>query len=138
MKRTLITICCAAAAILGLALASPVAAVTVSYSVGGAGPTLYPGPVTPPAGSPWGPTGYPGDMVEFQTYTSTLDLVPGTFVKQIGTLLWSIDYTYAGTATCWDYPACWTAPLLHIVSALRSMSVGTASGALAQSGSTLR
>jgi len=123
-----------AAIALCLALAGPAPALTVSYTVDGLGPTSYPGPVTPPAGSPWGPNGYPGDTVELVTYTGTLDLTPGSYTQTINTLLWKINYTYAGTSTAWDYPANWTDPLLFSIAAGRGMSIGTAADSLSQAG----
>jgi len=84
-----------------LALAGPAAAVTVSYTVDGWGPTQFPGPLTAPPDAPWGPNGYPGDTVELQTYTGNLNLTPGTYTQQINTLLWKIDYTYGGTPEPW-------------------------------------
>ena len=133
MKTTFAKTISVAAAILGMALATPTAAVTVNYTVGGWGPMQFPSAVTPPVGAPWGPNGYPGDSVELQGYTGTLDLIPGTYVLKINTLLWTIDYTYGGTADCWDYPACWS-ELSFAVNAPRSITVHTANGALAQTG----
>jgi hypothetical protein len=120
-------------ATLSLALAWPAAAVTVDYTVGGTGPMPFPAAVTPPAGSPHGPTGYPGDTVELLSYSGTLDLIPGTSVLKINTLQWTIDYTYGGTDTCWDWPACWS-ELFFPVDAARSITVHTSSGTLAQTG----
>ena len=121
------------AAILGIVLVSPAAAVTVNYTVAGVGPMQFPGPVTPPANAPWGPDGYPGDTVELQAYQGVLDLTPGTYVAKINTLLWTIDYTYGGTATD---PDAWS-DLEFTVNAPRAMSVHTSSGALAQAGTLL-
>jgi len=116
-----------------LALAGPAPA--VSYTVYGWGPTSFPGPVTPPAGSPWGPDGYPGDTVELVTYTGTLVLADGaSYVQKINTLQWTVDYTYAGTETQWDFPDHWTNHLLFPFSTPRSMTVGTATGSLSQAG----
>jgi len=114
-----------------LALAGPAAA--VNYTVAGWGPTSYPGPVTPPAGSPWGTYGYPGDTVELVTYTGTLGLTPGTYTQKINTLKWKVDYTYAGTATQWDYPDHWGQPSFNI-DATRGMSIGTDTDSLSQAG----
>jgi hypothetical protein len=92
------------AALAVLAGAGTAGADSVSYTVGG-WVTQLPGPLTPPVGSPWGPNGYPGDTVEYKTYTGTLDLTPGTYVQKISTLLWKIDYTYGGTPEPWpDMP----------------------------------
>jgi hypothetical protein len=106
---------------------------TVSYTVSGWGPTSYPGPVTPPEGSPWGPDGYPGDTVELLTYTGNLELTPGTYIQKINTLNWTIDYTYAGTETEWDYPAHWS-DLSFNFTATRGMTIGTTAGSVSQNG----
>lgn len=80
-------------------------AATVNYSVAGSGVMHFPSTLTVPEDAPWGPNGYPGDTVELQTYTGTLDLTPGTSVQKINTLLWTIDYTYGGTPEPWpDMP----------------------------------
>jgi hypothetical protein len=120
-----------AVVILGIILASPAGAVSVSYTVGGVGPTQYPGPVTPPANAPWGPNGYPGDTVYLEAYQGLLDLTPGTQVLKINTLFWTIDYTYAGTATD---PTAWS-DLAFTVGAPRLMSVFNSNAPLAQTGS---
>jgi hypothetical protein len=114
-----------------LAAALPAAAATVNYSVGGWGSQQFPAPTPPPAIAPWGPNGYPGDAVELQAYTGTLDLTPGTSVLKINTLLWAIDYTYGGTTTD---PDAWS-DVPFAISAPRSMSVGASNGALVQTGS---
>jgi len=116
-----------------LALAGPAAAVIVNYTVAGWGPTQFPGPVTPPAKSPWGTYGYPGDTVELVTYPGTLDLTPGTYTQKINTLKWKVDYTYAGTETEWDYPDHWGQPSFNI-DATRGMSIGTDTDSLSQAG----
>lgn len=133
MKTALAKTMTMTVAILGLALAGPAAAVTVSYTVGGTGPLHFPAATPPPAGAPWGENGYPGDTVELQSFTGSLDLYPGTSVLKINTLHWTIDYTYGGTASCWDYPACWS-ELSFDVNAARSITVHTANGALTQTG----
>ena len=120
-------------ALAGLVLAVAGTAEAVSYTVDGLGPLHFPGPVTPPSGSPWGPTGYPGDTVELVGYTGTLDLTPGTSIHKINTLRWTVDYTYAGTDTQWDYPDHWS-QLSFDIDAARGMSVGTAAGSLSQTG----
>ena len=119
-----------AAAILGMAVAFPAVAVTVNYTVGGAGPMHYPNLPVPDCAQ-WGPTGYPGDTVEFQGYTGTLNLAPGTYVLKIGTLLWTIDYTWAGDEDCSSY---WDDYLSFPVNAPRTITVHTSNGALAQTG----
>ena len=122
-----------------LAVAGTAGADSVTYTVSGWGPTQFPGPVTPPEGSPWGPDGYPGDTVELQTYTGSLtipDLLLGqstTFTQKINTVLWTIDYTYAGTETQWDYPDHWS-DLSFDINAPRGITIGTASGSLSQTG----
>jgi hypothetical protein len=105
-------------------------AALVSYTVDGWGPMQYPGSVTPPADAPWGTSGYPGDTLEFQTYTGTLDLTPGTYTLKINTLLWTIDYTYGGTATD---PNVWSDVLSNVTTS-RSISIGSVSGSLSQTG----
>ncbi len=106
----------------------------ISYTVDGWGPTQFPGPITPPENAPWGLNGYPGDTVELNAYTGTLDLTPGTYVQKINTLKWTIDYTYAGTATDSDV---WS-DLSFPVVARRSISIiihnDSPSGTLNQSG----
>lgn len=94
-------------------------AALVDYTVSGWGPTSYPAPTTPPANAPWGTDGYPVDTLELQTYTGSLDLTPGTYTQKINTLLWSIDYTYGGTATD---PNVWS-DLSFNVNALRNISL---------------
>jgi len=128
MKK-LVTIC----AMVIFVMAMSAGATTINYTVSGWGATQYPGPVTPPEGSPWGPDGYPGDTVELKTYTGTLDLTPGTYELKINTLCWKVDYTYAGTDTQWDYPDHWGQPSFDI-DAARGMSIGTAVGSLSQAG----
>ena len=68
-------------------------------TVGGWGPTQYPALTIPPVDAPWGPTGYPGHTLELVTSTGSLDLTPGTYIRPINPLVWTIDYTYGGTAT---------------------------------------
>jgi hypothetical protein len=109
-----------------------VLAATVSYTVDGWGPTQYPGPVTPPAGAPWGQNGYPGDTLELLTYTGTLDLTPGSYTQALNTLAWTIDYTYGGTATDWSESA-WS-DLFFNVNAVRNISFGAVQGSLTQTG----
>ena len=120
-----------ALAIAGLAIAWPVYATTVSYTVDGVAAQQFPGPVTPPANAPWGTDGYPGDTVEVQTYTDSIDLVPGTVTQKVNTLLWTVDYTYAGTATD---PNAWS-DLSFFPDVSRNMTIGSDTHNLAQSGS---
>jgi hypothetical protein len=104
----------------------------VNYTVDGVGPQQFPGPVTPPAGAPHGQNGYPGDTVELQTYTGSFDLVAGTSIQKINTLLWTIDYTYAGTATD---PNAWS-DLSFTLNAARNMTIaGVGPASLSQAGS---
>jgi hypothetical protein len=71
---------------------------SINYTVSGWGPTSYPAPTAPAPGALWGPNGYPGDTLELLTMGS-LNLVPGSYTQKINTLLWTINYTYGGTAT---------------------------------------
>lgn len=113
-------------------LAGSAGASSVGFTVSGWGPTQYPGPITPPASAPWGVNGYPGDTVELTTGSGTLDLTPGnSYDLKVNTLLWAIDYTYAGTETD---PDAWS-DLAATLNIARSISFdGGASGSLAQSG----
>lgn len=134
MKLNRVKVLMVALAVAGLALAGPAQAVYVSYTVVGSGPMQFPGPVTPPGGSPHGPDGYPGDTVELETYAGGLELAVGTSVHQINTLQWNIDFTYAGTETQWDYPAHWSL-LSFAVNVPRGMSWASgAAGTLSQAG----
>lgn len=74
-------------------------AVTVNYSVEGWGPTAFPASTPAPADALWGPNGYPGDTVALEAFNGTLNLTEGSSLLKINTLLWTIDYTYGGTAT---------------------------------------
>ena len=109
---------------------------SVSFTVDGVGPTNYPGPVTPPANAPWGVDGYPGDTVALGSTVTVplaedptpgvLDLTPGTYVEAINMLYWTIDYTYAGTATD---PDDWS-DLSFVINANRNITFGTGPGAV--------
>jgi hypothetical protein len=127
MKMRTLTVICAAATV--LALAGFAHATTVQYTVS-AWTNQYPGPTTPPAGSPWGTDGYPGDTVALATYTGTLDLTLGTCEKKINMLNWTVDYTYAGTETDWND---WS-EISFDINAPRSMTIGTAGGSISQGG----
>lgn len=119
------------AAVLTLLCLGGIAHAGVSYTVDGWGPTQYPGPVTPPSTAYWGTNGYPGDTLELVTYTGTLDLTPGSYTQKINTLLWTINYTYAGTATD---PDAWS-NLSFNDTASRAISFGLGpSGSLSQAG----
>lgn len=111
-------------------------AITVDYTVSGWGPTSYPAPTTPPAGAPWGPSGYPGDTLQFQTYSGVLNLTPGVSILQISTLLWTINYTYGGTAT--DYSQSAWSDLAFSVNAPLAISFASGpTGSLGQTGTLL-
>ena len=122
----------AVTAVLLTGLAWPAAAVDVQYTVYGWGQQQFPGPVTPPAYCPHMQDGfgYPGDIVELAPYTGTLTLTPGTCVQKINTLLWTVNYTYAGMADDCD---AWS-DLFFDMNVPRLMTIGTANGALAQTG----
>jgi hypothetical protein len=140
MKFKIATITAAAM----LAVAWTASAAMVSYTVGGSGPTSYPGPVTPPAGSPHSALvdggdgfGYPGDTVTLQAGSGmgySFNLANGAVYNNmpIGTLVWGVDYTYNGTETSWA-KADWD-PLTFTVNALRSINIGTAAGNISQAG----
>ena len=83
----------------GFAFALPAYAEVIPYTVDEVAAQQFAGPVTPPADAPWGVTGYPGDTVALQAYTGTFDLTVGTSIQKINSLLWSVNYTYGGTAT---------------------------------------
>ena len=111
-------------------------ATDVSYTVSGWGPTQYPGPFPPPPGAPH--SSYPGDTVQFQTYTGTLNLTPGTYVQKINTLLWTVDWTYNGTNCSLSDdgppPGDWP-QLLFPINAARTMSFGAGpASSLSQTG----
>jgi hypothetical protein len=133
--KKLITIC----AVLSIFALAGLAQASITYTVDGWA-QQFPGPVTPPAGAPhsldgWG---YPGDTVTLQTGSGSFNLVNGATYNNmpIGTLAWGVDYTYNGTATAWDYPANWP-PLTFTINAIRSITIGTATGNISQVG-TLR
>ena len=89
--------------LVGLLLGVPPYAGATTHTVGG-GSDQFPGSIIPSAGALWGPNGYPGDTAALQAYTGTaytgtLDLAQATSVQKINTLLWTINYTAAGTAT---------------------------------------
>ena len=131
MKKSLTTTFGAGLAIVGLMGALRAHATLVTYTVDGVGPQQFASPVTPPADAPWGPNGYPGDTVELQTYTGSFDLVAGTSIQKINTLLWTIDYTYGGTATD---PTAWS-DLTFAFNAARNMTIaGVGPASLSQAG----
>ena len=105
-------------------------AVVVSLSVDGVATQQFASSVTPPADAPWGVDGYPGDAVTIQSYTSTFDLTQGTTIQKVNSLLWTVDYTYGGTATD---PNAWS-DLSFDVNALRQIHIGTETATLTQFG----
>jgi hypothetical protein len=113
-----------------LTVAAMAGATSVTYTVQTWGPQAFPADTAPAPGAPWGPNGYPGDTVTLQTYTGNIDLTPGTYTQKINSLLWSVNYTYGGTAT--DYNA-WS-ELLFNFTAARAMTIGTATDDLSQTG----
>lgn len=116
---------------LGCLGAGSALAYSINFTVAGTGPMHFPGPVTPPANAPWGPNGYPGDTVELEGLNSVLNFSgPTSFVQKIGVLKWTIDYTYAGTATD---PNDWS-DLAFDVNGGRGMTVGSSAGTLSQMG----
>ena len=117
--------------IAGLALASPTYAVLVTYTVDGVAAQQFASPTTPPADAAWGVNGYPGDTVELQSYTGTFDLTVGTTIQKINSLLWTVNYTYGGTAT--DANAWSDVPFT--LSAIREIQIGEATATLSQTGS---
>jgi hypothetical protein len=131
MKK-LVTICAVAFFVLA------VSANAISYSVGG-WTDQYPALTTPPSDAPhsvdgWG---YPGDTVTLAGDSGSFDLVDGaSYTLKINTLLWGVDYTYNGTETAWDYPANWP-DLTFAINATRSITIGTATGSIYQTGTLL-
>jgi len=121
-------------AVAGFILTLSARATLVTYTVDGVAPQQFAAPATPPADAPWGPNGYPGDTVELQSYTGSFDLVAGTTIQQINTLLWTIDYTYGGTATD---PNAWS-DVSFTFNATRNMTIdGVGPVSLTQGGSLL-
>lgn len=125
-----------AAAFLGLALAFPAGAVTVNYTVGGTGPLQFPGPNPVPTGCSCTippNNGYPGDTVEFVGCSGTFELTAGAYVLKIGTLYWTIDYTWAGRDCDWYCAGNWDV-LYSDVNTTRSITVHTSNGTFTQAG----
>ena len=131
MKNFIKNILSGALAIVGLTLALPAQAVLTSYTVDGVAPIQLTAPTTPPADAPWGVNGYPGDTVALQSYTGTFDLTVGTSIQKINSLLWTVDYTYGGTAT--DANA-WSDVSFNL-SADRNITIGGQTATLSQTGS---
>ncbi len=115
----------------GLALTLPASAVLVDYSVDGVAAQQFASPVTPPADAPWGVSGYPGDTVALESYKGTFDLTVGTTTQKLNSLLWSVNYTYGGTATD---PNVWN-DVSFTLSAGRTLHIGDGTALLDQSGS---
>ena len=126
LKKTLSSVL----AIAGFAFASPSYAIVVPYTVDGVASQQFASPVTPPADAPWGVSGYPGDTVGLQSYTGTLNLAIGTTIQKINSLLWTVDYTYGGTATD---PNAWSDVQFNL-SATRDIHIGAGTATLSQSG----
>ncbi len=86
-----------AIAFVGLAPTGSTYAITVNYTVDGWGPMQFRGPYYEyqPDPDPTHPQGWPGDTVELQEYTGTLDLSVGSSIQKINTLLWTVNYTWA-------------------------------------------
>jgi hypothetical protein len=136
-----------ASAIAGLVLAMPAHAVFVTYTLSGWGPTSFPGTVadTPnpappdvpagdyPGGNYWGPDGYPGDAVQLQPYTGSLDLTPGTYTQKIDTRLWTGYYTYAGAGDPANPNAGWQELWFHF-GTTQNMTIDTVSKSLTAPG----
>ena len=120
-------------AIAGMALSMPAHAVVIPYTVDGVDAQQFASPVTPPADAPWGVNGYPGDTVALQSYTGSFDLALGTSIQKINSLLWTVDYTYGGTATD---PNAWSDVLFNI-NANRLIHIGTQTASLSQAGTLL-
>lgn len=108
-----------------LALAVPAQGAT--YSVDPTGPMQFPGTLIPPLDAPWGPNGYPGDTVELLGYAGVFNLSPGSYIQQINTLHWTIDYTYGGATEPWP-------DMLFPFNTSSSMSIDGTPGTLSQSG----
>jgi hypothetical protein len=120
----------------GFGLVGTDAAASVSYTVDGLGPTSFPGTVTPPltASHILDGLGYPGDTVELQAYTGSLDLTPGTSIQKINTLLWNVAYTYAGSGDPLNPDAGWQ-QLSFNLTAARNMTIdGVGPQSISQSG----
>ncbi len=120
----------AALAIATFAVAWPTRADIITYIVDGVAAQQFPAATTPPSNAPWGPNGYPGDTVELQTYTGSFDLVPGITIQKVNTLLWTVNYTYGGTATD---PNAWS-DLDFFPNACRNMTIGSETESFTQTG----
>jgi len=107
-------------------------AITVPYSVGD-WTGQFAAPTPAPAGAPLGAGGYPGDVVTFTGTSGSFNLVSGTSLLSLGTLALTIYNTYGGTATDWS-EADWQLVAFDFTG-YRTLSIGSASGTLGQSGS---
>jgi hypothetical protein len=103
---------------------------SVNYTVSG-WQQQFPGTVTPPSTAPWGSAGYPGDTVQLDAYSGTLNLTVGTSTQKINSLLWNIDYTYGGTTTD---PDAWSNQTFNFDAARTISFAGGPSGVLGQTG----
>ena len=117
-------------AVVSFAMALPAHAVVVPYTVDGVTQQLT-APTPAPVDAPWGANGYPGDTVTLQSYSGTFDLSLGTSIQKINSLLWTVNYTYGGTAT--DANA-WS-DVSFTLNGTRDIHIGTASATLDQTGS---
>lgn len=134
-RRTQILIGC-------VALAASVAMAGPSFAVlytSGTWSSTFPGPYTPPPPNPDNPLphpSYPGDTVTLLGHSGTLDLVPGSYVKQLNTLDWIIDWTWGGDDAYndeGDWDASW--PDLSIdFTMVSDFTIGTATGTISQGG----
>ena len=120
-------------AVVSMSLALPARAALVTYTVDGVS-QQFPAPTTPPENAPWGVDGYPGDTVALQSYTGSFDLAAGTSIQKINTLLWTIDYTYGGTATD---PDAWSDVSFSFDLARNMTIAGVGPVSLSQGGSLL-
>jgi hypothetical protein len=108
---------------------------SINYTTTGFTPVQYAAPTPPPADAPWGSLGYPGDTVgSLPVLGGSLGLTPGTYDLPIGTLTWTIDYTYGGTANAWDYPNNWSAQLFTINASTTLSFGGGPAGTISQTG----
>jgi hypothetical protein len=120
-------------AIVGSAVALPAHA--IPYTVDGLGPVSYPSPLLAPSDAANGPDGYPGDTVELQSYANpSFNLVVGTTIQNVNTLLWTVNYTYGGTSTIDGTDGTWTNWNFPI-NASRSIIIDGVTGTLSQTGS---
>ena len=125
-----------AVSVLAVALYLPASAATLTYTVGGTGPLQFPGPNPVPTGCACTVppnNGYPGDTVELGGYSGTLTLTPGVYYQKINSLYWTVDYTWAGRDCAYYCGGGWD-QLYHNVNAVRSMTIGSQTLSLGQTG----